>query len=73
MSKKHKKQSGSIASAASGAGALTEHAGEYAAIRHDLWKVLYLNLIYLAAVLALYFSDQKSQYLERWLGKLLHF
>ena len=49
------------------------HTAEYRVIRHDLWKVLYLNLVYLAALLALYFTDQRSQYLEHWFNKLFHF
>ncbi len=70
MSKKHKKfnQGGTIA--AQGAGS---HDGEYGIIQHDLIKVLILNALYLAGVLALYFTNQKSHYLEAWFSKVLHF
>lgn len=68
MSKKNKKQGSLIAAA----GTYTPSA-EHTVIKHDLWKVLYLNLVYLAAVLVLYFTDQKSQYLERIIGKIFHF
>lgn len=60
------------AAAVAGSGS-SLHGAEYRVIRHDLWKVLYLNLIYLAAILALYFSDRHSQYLEHWFTKLFHF
>ncbi len=49
------------------------HQGEYRIIKHDLIKVVILNLIYLAAVLGLYFSNQESHYLETWFSKVLHF
>ncbi len=49
------------------------HAEEYGIIRHDLIRVVILNSIYLIAVLALYFTNQKSQYLEHWFGRILHF
>lgn len=47
--------------------------GEYLIIIHDLARVIILNLIYLAAVLAIYFSNQKTHYLEVWFAKILHF
>lgn len=46
---------------------------EFAVIKHDLVRVIVLNAIYLAAVLAVYFTDQKSHYLEAFFAKLLHF
>jgi len=49
------------------------HDAEYAIIRKDLVRVLILNAIYLAAILALYFTNQKTQYLEHWFSKILHF
>jgi hypothetical protein len=42
------------------------HREEYRVIRHDLWKVLGLNLFFLAAILVIYYTNQNSQYLERW-------
>lgn len=49
------------------------HESEYGIIKHDLIKVLILNAVYLAGVLALYFTNQKTHYLEAWFSKLLHF
>lgn len=49
------------------------HEVEYRIIRKDLIKVLVLNAVYLALILALYFSDRKTHYLEHWFGKILHF
>lgn len=67
MSKNHQKQG-------SGSAHLAEiHAGEYQIIKHDLVKVVVLNLIYLAAILALFFTNSKTHYLENWFSKILHF
>jgi len=49
------------------------HEAEYQIIRKDLIRVLMLNALYLIAILALYFSDQKTHYLEQWFSKFLHF
>lgn len=46
---------------------------EYELIKKDLYKVLILNALYLAAILVLYFTDQKSHYLQNWFAKILHF
>ena len=46
---------------------------EYSIIRKDLIRVLTLNAIYLVAILALYFSDQRTHYLEAWFSRLLKF
>jgi|GEM_PF-2942060 len=46
---------------------------EYELIKKDLYKVLVLNALYLAAILVLYFTDQKSHYLQNWFAKILHF
>ena len=46
---------------------------EYQLIKKDLYKVLILNALYLAAILVLYFTDQKSHYLQNWFAKILHF
>jgi hypothetical protein len=64
MAKNHQKESDSSAGI---------HADEYRIIKHDLIKVLILNLIYLSAVLALYFSNLKSNYLEIWFAKVFRF
>lgn len=46
------------------------HAAEYRGIRNDLIRVVVLNVIILAAVLAIYFTDQKSHYLEQIYSRL---
>ena len=47
--------------------------GEYRIIKHDLLRVVILNALFLAAVLALYYTNLHSQYLEKFFGKILHF
>lgn len=64
MAKNHQKDLGSSAGI---------HAEEYRIIKHDLIKVLILNLIYLSAVLVLYFTNLKSNYLEVWFAKIFRF
>ena len=39
---------------------------EYIVIRHDLLRVIALNVIYLVGILALYYTNEKTQYLEHW-------
>jgi hypothetical protein len=67
MSKKEKN------SAEKSASSTTSHTAEYHIIRHDLIRVLILNGIYLAAVLGIYFTDQKTHYLQPLFAKILHF
>jgi hypothetical protein len=69
MSKKHKNQQYQ-AVAQSGS---MPHAAEYRIIKMDLIKVIILNAVYLAVILALYFSNQKSHFLDNWFARLLHF
>ncbi|MCL5774640.1 MAG: hypothetical protein M1333_00345 [Patescibacteria group bacterium] len=45
---------------------------EHLVIKHDLWKVLILNLVYLAGLMALYFANQRSHFLETWFAKLMN-
>jgi hypothetical protein len=47
------------------------HQAEYALIKKDLYKVLLINCIYLAALLVLYFTNKQSQYLEYWFSRIL--
>lgn len=70
MSKKHKKDQTVSNSQSSNTGM---HAAEYRIIKHDLFKVLYLNIVYLALVLVVYFTNNQSHYLDRWFGKIFHF
>lgn len=53
--------------------AVSSHATEYQIIKHDLIRVVLLNAVYLAAVLALYFTNAKNGYLEQWFAKISHF
>jgi hypothetical protein len=69
MSKKHKK----AGKGSEDFGPTLSYAAEYRIIRHDLLRVVMLNAVYLACVLAIYYSNLKSGYLEKWFDKLLHF
>lgn len=72
MSKKHKKhlvQSSSTAPAAAG----ISHQAEYRIIKFDLIKVLILNIVYLAVILGVYYSNQQSHFLDNWFARVLHF
>ena len=71
MSKKNKHNHQSLAT--SGSTAALSHTQEYRIIKHDLIKVVVLNAIYLVALLALYYSDQHTHYLETWFSHILHF
>lgn len=69
MSKKHPFQSHS-------SGAVSHsilHEAEYRIIKSDLVKVAILNLVYLVGILALYYFNQKTLFLENWFAKVLHF
>lgn len=73
MSKKHKKHHSDNNQDSPVPGAYSAHAAEYRIIKHDLIRVIILNTIYLAGALALYYTNQKSHYLERWFGNIIHF
>ncbi len=74
MSKKHKHKSNNPqALSHSVHQGFHEHALEYKIIKHDLIRVIILNLLYLAGVLFLYRYDQKTHFLQHWFAKLLHF
>ncbi len=70
MSKKHKQ--GQAYQAGSGVGILS-HEAEYRIIKHDLIKVLILNVVYFGFLVVLYLSNQKTHFLDTWLTKVLHF
>lgn len=48
----------------------SQHAAEYRIIRNDLIRVAVVNLIFFAAMLALYFSNRQSNYLEQIFAKV---
>jgi hypothetical protein len=49
---------------------LNIHAAEYRIIRNDLIRVAVVNLIFLAAVLIVYFTNRQSNYLEQIYSRL---
>lgn len=49
------------------------HVAEYKIIKHDLIKVVILNALYFAGVIALYFSNKQSGFLEKWFAKIFNF
>lgn len=69
MSKKHKNQQYQAVSSSGN----MPHAAEYRIIKMDLVKVIILNAAYLAVILALYYSNQKSHFLDNWFARILHF
>jgi len=70
MSKKNKKNFQSFPS--NGQPVLGRE-NEYTIIKHDLIRVVILNAVYFACLLALYYSNLKTHYLENWFSKILHF
>jgi hypothetical protein len=62
-----------MAAASSSASSGLSHTGEYQIIKHDLIKVVVLNLVYLAVLLALFFGNQHTHFVDNWFAKLLHF
>lgn len=47
-------------------------AAEYRIIGQDLARVLVLNVMYLAAILVVYFTNQRSHYLEHIVNKMFN-
>ena len=72
MSKKHKKLGYQYMQTLAPA-SVSPHQAEYRIIKFDLIKVVILNAVYLAAILALYFGNQRSHFLDTWFARLLHF
>ena len=70
---KNKKYLKRMAAAAEAGSGTVSHNEEYFVIKHDLLRVLLLNVLYLGAVLVLYFTNQKTHYLETWFAKVFHF
>ncbi len=71
MSKKNRnKFQNQVSTPSPAAAAGNMHAGEYRIIRNDLIRVAILNLLFLAAVLALYFTNKQSGYIERIFNQL---
>jgi hypothetical protein len=68
MSKKNRNKFGS-SSPAPAAPASPAQLAEYKIIRHDLIRVVIMNVIFFGLMLALYYTNQQSQYLERWFSR----
>jgi hypothetical protein len=77
MSKKNRKNRGfgqpAFAAPSQPATVSNELSSEYTVIKHDLIRVVVFNAVILAALLAVYYTNLHSQYLERWAAKLFHF
>jgi hypothetical protein len=44
---------------------------EYRTVRSDLIRVVIVNALFLAGVLALYYTNRSSHYLENFLGRFI--
>jgi len=53
--------------------AYAAHATEYEFIRSDLIMLLFLNILYLAGIWALYYTNNQNHYLEKWFEKVINF
>jgi hypothetical protein len=73
MSKKNRNRSqfntSAPAASAQTSTALTE---EYRIIKHDLVRVVILNALFLAGILALYYTNAKTHYLEQWFNQIFN-
>ncbi len=47
-------------------------AAEYKIIGHDLSRVILLNVLYLAGLLIIYYTNQNSRYLEHFFSRVFH-
>ncbi len=72
MSKKHRRFNQFNQTASSTSSASQDLATEYRTIKHDLIRLVILNAIVLAAVLAVYYTNQQSHYLDNLTAKFLH-
>lgn len=46
---------------------------EHEQTKRDLVKILILNAVYLAGLLALYFTNKQTGYLDAWFAKIFRF
>lgn len=46
---------------------------EYSIIQRDLLRVIILNVLYLAGILILYYTNKNTHYLEQWFNNVFHF
>lgn len=45
---------------------------EYSIIQRDLLRVVILNALYLTGILALYYTNLRTHYLEHWFSTIFH-
>jgi hypothetical protein len=69
MSKK-KHQQARLEQAQDAGGPASNH--EYAVVGHDLVRVIVLNIIYLAGILVLYYTNRNTHYLENFFSRVFH-
>jgi hypothetical protein len=69
MSKKHKFSFSS--SASQNTSLSSEQVIEYKIIKKDLIRLAILNIVFLGIVLAVYYTNQDSQYLSKWFSSLI--
>lgn len=69
MSKKHKFSFSS--SASQNTSLSSEQVVEYKIIKKDLIRLAILNIVFLGIVLAVYYTNQDSQYLSKWFSSLI--
>jgi len=50
-----------------------EHAAEYRVIKWDLIRLVVFNAVVLGAVLAVYYTNLNSHYLENWFSRYIRF
>ena len=72
MSKKHKKHHNHGSSGGQQM-SFAEHTQEYNIIQKDLVRLVILNVLFLVAVLAVYYTNNSSHYLEKIFAPFLNF
>jgi hypothetical protein len=72
MSKKNRNKL-PVSSVSPTASATPELVAEYRIIKHDLIRVVVINVVFLVAVLAVYYTNLQSHYLERWFQQVFKF
>lgn len=72
MSKKHKKHHNHGSSGGQPMN-FAEHTQEYNIIQKDLVRLVILNVLFLGAVLAVYYTNNNSHYLEKIFAPFLNF
>ncbi len=45
---------------------------EYVLIKRDLYKIFAINILFLGAMLALYYTNRNTHYLDNWFSQHIH-